>query len=75
MTTRRNFLKRSTLGLAALAVNPSWAKESLQKSIANGQYISQRPPLSKRNFKSKAVEETITRIKSKIDVDVRELFS
>ena len=67
MTTRRNFLKRSTLGLAALAINPSWAKESLQKSVASGQYISQRPALSKRNFKSEAVEETITRIKSKIE--------
>lgn len=66
MTTRRNFLKKSTLGLAALAINPSWAKESLQGSVANGVYISQRPPLSKRNFKSQAVEKTITRIKSKI---------
>ena len=66
MTTRRNFLKRSTLGLAALAVNPSWAKESLQRSVANGEYICQRPPLNKRNFRSQAVEETITRIKSKI---------
>lgn len=66
MTTRRNFLKRSTLGLAALAINPSWAKESLPKSVVSGQYVSQRPPLSKRNFKSKAVEETIKRVKSKI---------
>lgn len=67
MTSRRNFLKRSTLGLAALAINPSWASESLQKSVASGQYVSQRPPLSKRNFKSKAVEETITRVVSKIE--------
>jgi meiotically up-regulated gene 157 (Mug157) protein len=66
MTTRRNFLKKGTLGLAALAINPSWAKESVQRSVANGEYISQRPPLSKRNFKSEAVEKTITRIKSKI---------
>lgn len=66
MTTRRNFLKKGTLGLAALAINPSWAKESLQGSVANGVYISQRPSLSKRNFKSEAVEKAITRIKSKI---------
>ena len=67
MTTRRNFLKNSTLGLAALAVNPSWAKTSFYNHIQDDKYISQRPPLRKRNFTSKAVEETITRIKSKIE--------
>ena len=66
MTTRRDFLKKSTLGLAALALSPSWAAESLQRNSANRKYISQRPPLNKRNFKSKAVEDTIKRIKSKI---------
>ena len=66
MTTRRDFLKKSTLGLAALALSPSWAAESLQRSSANRKYISQRPPLNRRNFKSKAVEDTIKRIKSKI---------
>ncbi len=66
MTTRRNFLKKSTLGLAALAINPSWAVESLQNSAATGGYTTQRPPLNQRNFKSKAVEETIKRVKSKI---------
>ena len=63
MTTRRNFLKKSTLGLAALAINPSWATESLQKNAAGSKYISQRPPLIHRNFKTKAVEETIQRVK------------
>lgn len=66
MTTRRDFLKKSTLGLAALALSPSWAAESLQRNSANRKYISQRPPLNKRNFNSKAVEDTIKRIKSKI---------
>ena len=66
MSTRRNFLKRGTLGLAALAVNPSWAKDSLQRSASNNDFISQRPLLKKRHFKSVAVEKTITRIKSKI---------
>ena len=66
MTTRRNFLKRGTLGLAALAINPSWAKESLQSQVSSKGYVSKRPLLNKRNFQSKAVEETILRIKSKI---------
>lgn len=66
MTTRRNFLKKSSLGLAALAINPSWARESLQESMVGNDYISQRPPLRKRNFKSEAVEKTIKRIKPKI---------
>ncbi len=66
MTTRRNFLKRGTLGLAAFAVNPSWAKTSLQNQVKRDEYVSQRPLLRKRNFTSKAVEETITRIKPKI---------
>ena len=66
MTTRRNFLKKSTLGLAALAINPSWATESLKRNTSANKYTSQRPPLVKRNFKSKAVEETIKRVKSKI---------
>ncbi len=66
MTTRRDFLKKSTLGLAALALSPSWAAESLHRNSANRKYISQRPPLNKRNLNSKAVEDTIKRIKSKI---------
>ncbi len=66
MTTRRNFIKKGTLGLAALAINPSWAKESFQNNVNAQGYISKRPTLSKRNFTSKAVEETISRIKAKI---------
>ena len=66
MTSRRNFLKRGTLGLAALAINPSWAKDSLQSKVNAKGYVSKRPVLRKRNFTSKVVEETITRIKAKI---------
>ena len=66
MNSRRNFLKRGTLGLAALAINPSWAKDSLQRKVNVQEFVSKRPALSKRNFTSKAVEETITRIKTKI---------
>ncbi len=65
MTTRRNFLKKSGLGLAAITVNPSWI--TAQKTMTNpGKYISKRPAPGKRNFTSKAVEQTIVRVKSKI---------
>ena len=66
MTTRRDFLKKGGLGLAALAVNTSWAKKTLQESVLSNGYVSKRPPLNKRNFTSKSVEETIKRVKSKI---------
>ena len=66
MTSRRDFLKKSTLGLAALSITPSWAAGSLQRRVVNNEYISQRPPMRKRSFKSTAVEQTIKRIKSKI---------
>lgn len=66
MSTRRDFIKKGGLGLAALAVNTSWAKRALQESFLNNGYVSKRPPLNKRNFTSKAVEETIKRVKPKI---------
>ena len=67
MTSRRNFLKRGALGLTALAVNPSWAKESLQSKVSATAYVSKRPVMRKRNFTSQAVEETINRVKAKIE--------
>ena len=66
MTTRRNFLKKTGLGFAALAVNPAWAKESLIKSGNALTYTTNRPPVGKRKFTSKAVETTIARVKPKI---------
>lgn len=69
MTTRRNFIKKGTIGLAALAVNPTWASSSVEKLGTLAQqkkYVSQRPPVADRNFTSKAVEQTITRVKAKI---------
>lgn len=67
MTTRRNFLKKSTLGLAALAVNPSWASDHLQDKYVADKYVSKRPTLTNRNFVSEAVESTIKRVKAKIN--------
>jgi meiotically up-regulated gene 157 (Mug157) protein len=69
MTSRRNFLKTGGLGLAALAVgNNVFAKAgAAAASTGAGQYVSKRPILSERKFTSKAVEETIIRVKKQIN--------
>ncbi|GHT60147.1 meiotically up-regulated protein [Bacteroidia bacterium] len=65
MTTRREFIKKSGLGLAALAVNGKiWANAS--SFSAGNPFVSKRPEISKRNFTSKAVEETIITVKKKL---------
>jgi meiotically up-regulated gene 157 (Mug157) protein len=65
MTTRREFLKRGGLGLAALTVSGNvFPKSSLL--TADTSYVSKRPELSKRNFVSKAVEETIVQVKKQL---------
>jgi meiotically up-regulated gene 157 (Mug157) protein len=62
MTTRRDFLRKSGLGIAALMLSNDYLY-----AIADGdRYISNRPPLSERKFRSVAVEETIKRVKSRI---------
>ena len=67
MTTRRNFIRKSALGLTALAVNPSWAASSLTGRKTDGSlYISKRPAPGDRNFRSAAVEQTIARVKARI---------
>ncbi|MDR2621785.1 MAG: glycoside hydrolase family 125 protein [Dysgonamonadaceae bacterium] len=67
MVTRRNFLKAGGLGLASLAVS---SKESVFAGTAflskQSEYVSKRPELSKRNFTSKAVEETIIQVKKQL---------
>lgn len=63
MTTRRDFLKKTGMGLAALVATPVLSKAQLKTPF---KYVSKRPPLEKRNFTSKAVEETIARVKPKI---------
>ncbi len=66
MTTRRNFIKKTTLGMTALAVNPSWAASSVMGSSRKNNYPSQRPATGSRNFTSAAVEKTIVRVKARI---------
>ena len=63
MITRRNFLKAGGMGLAAMALT---GKETVFAQTKQAGYISKRPELSKRNFTSKAVEETIVQVKKQL---------
>jgi hypothetical protein len=64
MTTRRDFLRKSGLALAGVAVSKSvLGNTSIMQTM---DYRSERPPLSQRNFTSKAVEATIQRVKAQI---------
>jgi meiotically up-regulated gene 157 (Mug157) protein len=65
MTTRREFLKKGGMGLAALTVSGNIFPKS-QLLTADAPYVSKRPEVSKRNFVSKAVEETIVQIKKQL---------
>lgn len=71
MVTRRNFLKGSSVGLAAMTISSGRSVLSGGRSVlseenlsflATGGYSSNRPEVSQRNFTSQAVEETIQRV-------------
>lgn len=66
MTTRREFIKKGGLGLAALAVNGKLLANTSSSFSVENPFVSRRPEISKRNFTSKAVEETIVRVKKKL---------
>lgn len=66
MTTRRNFIKKTAVGITALAVNPAWAASSVRADAAKSKFTSNRPAVSDRHFTSVAVEQTIQRVKAKI---------
>ena len=66
MTNRRIFLINGGIGIAGIALsNQAFATNGLNSTISEN-YSSKRPELAKRNFTSKAVEETISRIKAQI---------
>lgn len=65
MTSRRDFLRISGLALAGMAFSKNMFANIAAPSKANG-FMSERPELAYRNFTSKAVEETIQRIKPMI---------
>jgi meiotically up-regulated gene 157 (Mug157) protein len=64
MTTRRDFLRKSGLSIAALTFANSYLSAIISPS--GEEYVTNRPALGKRKFTSKAVEETIKRVKQKI---------
>jgi meiotically up-regulated gene 157 (Mug157) protein len=69
MITRRNFLKKSGLGFAVMAVG-GIASDHIrgmgQPVVSQSAYVSKRPELSKRNFTSKVVDETIEQVKKQL---------
>ena len=67
MITRRKFMKSVGLGMAAVSLNSnnSVFAEVFSDSNQAG-YESKRPELSKRHFTSKAVEETILKVKKQL---------
>ena len=67
MTTRRDFIKRGGLSLAAIGfAGVSGVYGNLKEKATGMSYVSNRPELSARRFTSKAVEETIDRVKKQI---------
>ncbi len=66
MTTRRNFIKKTTLALTALAVHPSRAAASVTRTAQRPRFVSKRPAVASRRFQSAAVEKTIARVKARI---------
>jgi meiotically up-regulated gene 157 (Mug157) protein len=63
MTSRRNFIKTGGLTIAGLAIAGSGR---VLGAMSKADYISKRPLAGKRNFSSKAVEETIRVIKAQL---------
>ncbi|MDR1524132.1 MAG: glycoside hydrolase family 125 protein [Tannerella sp.] len=65
MVTRRSFLKRGSISLAAMAIGGKAVTVPVDGDnlfSQNAGYTSNRPEASKRNFTSKAVEETIRNV-------------
>lgn len=65
MTTRRNFLKTTSLAIAGI----SFSNPSFTKSFMLNSFISKRPPLSERKFVSEAIEAKIVEMKKTIKDD------
>jgi len=65
MKSRRNFIKMSGIGIAGLALS-SYTSKFMAPDYSQIDFTSLRPDPGKRNFVSKSVEETITRVKKDI---------
>ena len=71
MTTRRNFLKTTSLAIAGI----SFSNISFTKSFMPNSFLSKRPPLPERKFVSEAIEAIILEMKNKIkDKELAWLF-
>lgn len=71
MVTRRDFIKKGGMAVAAAALGASPLKSAFgnsgaASSQAKGGYESKRFPLEKRHFTSKAVEEAIVKTKAQL---------
>ncbi len=66
MTTRRNFLLKGGVGIAALTVETNLLAACGTTPGAVASYVSKRPELKERKFTSRAIEDSILRIKKKI---------
>lgn len=72
MVTRRDFIKRGGLAVAAAAISSTPLKAMMGNSTAANLFMPKegfeckRPPLDKRHFTSKAVEELIVKTKAQL---------
>jgi len=75
MNTRRNFLKISSLGIAGIALSYNNSMLASNWNWRSADFVSLRPDIQKRGFSSRAIEETITKIKNDIaDPEIAWLF-
>lgn len=70
---RRDFIKKNSLALGAIALLP--ANSFAFKLFSDNEFVSNRPPLKKRTFTSKAVEAKIKEVKESIaDKEIAWMF-
>jgi meiotically up-regulated gene 157 (Mug157) protein len=63
MTSRRDFIKKSGMAIAGLSVTSHIFSNGM---TGTPEFVSNRPDENKRNFRSKAVDETIRKVKKQL---------
>jgi hypothetical protein len=66
MGTRRNFIKTTGIGIAGLAASNYSKIFAVPFNFKSYDFTSLRPEAAKRNFLSKSIEETVSRVKKDI---------